>query len=63
MNAKQFYAHLKELQHAEGEMDGFDMAYYDGAKVVIEACGDGGISQQFINGMKYAISMIDNVED
>ena len=63
MNRTEFYRHLKELMHAEGEMDGFDMAYYNGAKMVIDACGDGGISEQIIKGMKYAISMIDNIGD
>ena len=35
--------------------DGFDMAYYQGVFHVLDACGDGGISEQYISGIKRAL--------
>ena len=31
------------------DRDGFDQAYYDGIMHVLEACGDGAISYQYLS--------------
>lgn len=38
------------------ERDGFDQAFYDGILHVIHSCGDGGLSHQYINGLRFALS-------
>lgn len=42
--------------------DGFDMAFYEGIQHVLDHCGDGGISQQYIEGIKVALDSLDEGE-
>ena len=44
------------------ERDGFDQAYYDGILHVLDACGDGGISFQYIAGITFALTNLDEKE-
>lgn len=59
MNKLEFIDHLEtkkfNYQAETGEMDGFDMAFFQGAEHILTQCGDGGISEQYFRGIKYAL--------
>lgn len=50
----------RRLAAHKGDMDGLEYAWYEGAWEVLKHIGDGGISETFIEGMKWAI---DNLSD
>lgn len=53
-----YKGHVQELIHAEEEMDGCDYAYYQGCMDILSACGDGGVSENYIRGVKYILSIL-----
>lgn len=44
------------------ERDGFDQAFYDGILHVLDSCGDGGLSYQYLSGLSFALSTLDKTE-
>lgn len=38
--------------------DSFDASFFNGAKHVIENCGDGGLSEQYIAGIQWALEQL-----
>jgi hypothetical protein len=38
--------------------DGFDLAFYDGIQHVIDSSGDGGLSVQYTEGLRFALSKL-----
>lgn len=51
-----------ENAYKEKDFDGFDLAFYQGIEHILENTGDGGISQQYINGIKSALNVLSSEE-
>lgn len=42
----------------EGDVDGCDYAYFEGLLAMIKACGDGVISENYLQGVRDALELI-----
>lgn len=42
--------------------DGFDLAFYEGIEHILEHCGDGGLTEQYIHGIEFALEQLSDCD-
>ena len=62
MTDQEILLHEKDRRYKQefeyNKPDGADLAYYQAFDHVIEQCGDGGISDRYLSGLRDALAII-----